>query len=61
MITLLTDFGAADYFVPALKGAILSIHSTAQIIDLTHEIAPHGGADFLGHDEAEARVGTRLT
>ena len=51
MITLLTDFGAADYFVPALKGAILSIHPTAQIIDLTHEIAPQdiaAGAFTLG-------------
>jgi S-adenosylmethionine hydrolase len=51
MITLLTDFGAADYFVPALKGAILSIHPPAQIIDLTHEIAPQdiaAGAFTLG-------------
>jgi S-adenosylmethionine hydrolase len=51
MITLLTDFGATDYFVPALKGAILSIHPTAQIIDLTHEIAPQdiaAGAFTLG-------------
>jgi S-adenosylmethionine hydrolase len=51
MITLLTDFGAADYFVPALKGAILSIHPTAQIIDLTHDIPPQdisAGAFTLG-------------
>ena len=38
MITLLTDFGTADYFVPAIKGVILSINPQAQIIDLTHEI-----------------------
>ncbi len=38
MITLLTDFGTADYFLPAVKGVILSIHPQAQIIDLTHEI-----------------------
>lgn len=38
MITLLTDFGTADYFVPAVKGAILSINPHAQIIDLTHQI-----------------------
>ncbi len=38
MITLLTDFGTADYFVPAVKGVILSINPQAQIIDLTHDI-----------------------
>ncbi|MFN0087562.1 MAG: S-adenosyl-l-methionine hydroxide adenosyltransferase family protein [Blastocatellia bacterium] len=41
MITLLTDFGAADYFVPAVKGAILTIHPEARIVDLTHEIVEH--------------------
>lgn len=40
MITLLTDFGTADYFVPALKGAILTIYPLAQIIDLTHDVPP---------------------
>ncbi len=38
MITLLTDFGAQDYFVPAVKGAILSLHPQANLVDLTHEI-----------------------
>ena len=38
MITLLTDFGTKDYFVPAVKGAILSLHPQANIIDLTHDI-----------------------
>jgi S-adenosylmethionine hydrolase len=41
MITLLTDFGAADYFVPAVKGAILTIDSQALIVDITHEIIEH--------------------
>jgi S-adenosylmethionine hydrolase len=41
IITLLTDFGAADYFVGALKGVILSVNPRAQIVDLTHEIAAH--------------------
>lgn len=41
LITLLTDFGAADYFVGALKGAILSVNARAQIIDITHEIPAH--------------------
>ncbi len=38
MITLLTDFGSQDYFVPAVKGVILSLHPQAKIVDLTHEI-----------------------
>lgn len=37
-ITLLTDFGSADYFVGAMKGAILSINPDASIVDITHEI-----------------------
>ena len=41
MITLLTDFGTADYFVGAVKGAILSVNPKAVIADITHEIAPH--------------------
>lgn len=48
MITLLTDFGTSDYFVPAVKGVILRINPEARIIDLTHDIAPHdiAGASF---------------
>jgi len=38
LITLLTDFGAADYFIPAVKGVILSINPQAHVIDLTHEV-----------------------
>lgn len=41
IITLLTDFGAQDYFVGAMKGAILSINPRASIVDITHEIPPH--------------------
>jgi S-adenosyl-L-methionine hydrolase (adenosine-forming) len=41
VITLLTDFGTTDYFVGAMKGAILSINKRARIVDITHEIAPH--------------------
>ena len=39
-IALLTDFGTRDYFVGAVKGAILSVNETARIIDITHEIPP---------------------
>jgi S-adenosylmethionine hydrolase len=41
IITLTTDFGQADYFVPAMKGVICSINPAAEIIDMTHLIPPH--------------------
>ena len=40
VITLLTDFGAADYFVAAVKGVILNANPKASIVDITHEIPP---------------------
>lgn len=40
IITLLTDFGSQDYFVAAMKGVVLSINPSANIIDITHEIPP---------------------
>lgn len=40
IITLLTDFGSKDYFVGAMKGVILSINRSAQIVDITQEIPP---------------------
>jgi S-adenosylmethionine hydrolase len=40
LITLLTDFGTADYFVAAVKGVILSANPDARIVDITHEIPP---------------------
>lgn len=40
IISLLTDFGTADYFVGAVKGAILSVNPAAVIADITHEIPP---------------------
>jgi S-adenosylmethionine hydrolase len=42
VITLLTDFGTVDYFVGAVKGAILSVNPAAIIVDITHEIPPQG-------------------
>lgn len=40
VITLLTDFGTADYFVAAVKGVILTINPTVSLVDITHEIPP---------------------
>jgi S-adenosylmethionine hydrolase len=40
LITLLTDYGTRDSFVANMKGMILKTNPQAQIIDITHEIAP---------------------
>lgn len=41
IVTLLSDFGTQDGYVGAMKGAILSRASYAQLVDMTHEIEPH--------------------
>ena len=40
LLTLLTDFGARDYYVAAVKGTVLSLAPGTTIVDLTHAIAP---------------------
>lgn len=40
LITLTTDFGQGSPYVAAMKGAILSINPLANLIDITHSIAP---------------------
>jgi S-adenosyl-L-methionine hydrolase (adenosine-forming) len=40
-IALLTDFGSQDQYVASMKGVILSINPTVDIIDITHEIQPY--------------------
>ena len=50
IITLTTDFGTKDFFVAAVKGAILSKIEKAKIIDISHKIRPHNiyeGAHIL--------------
>lgn len=39
-ITLLTDFGSRDGYPAMMKGVILGIAPRAQIVDITHEVAP---------------------
>lgn len=39
-ITLLTDFGAQDWFVGTMKGVILGIAPRTTIVDIAHEIPP---------------------
>ena len=40
VITLTTDFGLVDEYVGVMKGVMLSIHPQADIVDISHEIAP---------------------
>jgi hypothetical protein len=52
IITLTSDFGYKDSFVGIMKGVIAGINPQAQIIDLSHGIAPQdvmGAALLLRH------------
>jgi S-adenosylmethionine hydrolase len=40
IITLLTDFGSEDAYVGVMKGVILSVNSSAKIIDISHAVDP---------------------
>ncbi|MEP6818500.1 MAG: SAM-dependent chlorinase/fluorinase [bacterium] len=40
VITLLTDFGNADYFAAAVKGVILTASPKVSLVDITHDIPP---------------------
>lgn len=41
IITLTTDYGTNDHLVGALKGVILKINPDANIVDITHNVAPY--------------------
>ncbi|MBL7814448.1 MAG: SAM-dependent chlorinase/fluorinase [Saprospiraceae bacterium] len=41
LVTLTTDFGSQDYYVPALKGTMLSRNPALNIVDVSHEIKHH--------------------
>jgi S-adenosylmethionine hydrolase len=40
VITVTTDFGTEDGYVPAMKGTMLDICPEARFVDITHEISP---------------------
>ncbi|MFP4227292.1 MAG: S-adenosyl-l-methionine hydroxide adenosyltransferase family protein [Salinivenus sp.] len=40
LITITTDFGTEDAYVPSMKGTMLSICPGARMVDVTHEISP---------------------
>jgi len=41
LVTLLTDFGTADGYVGAMRGAALAAAADVRLVDLTHEIPRH--------------------
>jgi len=41
IIALLTDFGTADHYAGAMKGAALTICPDATLVDISHEVPPH--------------------
>ncbi|MGC2192444.1 MAG: SAM-dependent chlorinase/fluorinase [Candidatus Dormiibacterota bacterium] len=51
ILTLLTDFGSADGYVGALKGAIARVAPQLRVVTITHGVPPHdigAGAYWLG-------------
>ncbi len=40
IVTLLSDFGAADAYVAAVKGVVLSLAPEAAVVDASHDIPP---------------------
>jgi hypothetical protein len=49
VLTLLTDYGLADYYVAAVKGTVLRLAPAAVLVDVSHEVAfgDIEGAAFL--------------
>ncbi|HEY4575340.1 MAG TPA: SAM-dependent chlorinase/fluorinase, partial [Thermoanaerobaculia bacterium] len=40
LLTLLTDFGTADYYVAAVKGTVLRLAPRTTLVDVSHEVPP---------------------
>jgi S-adenosylmethionine hydrolase len=61
LVTLTTDFGTSSPYLAAMKGALLSVDPAAQIIDLSHAIAPQNvrqAAYFLAQSAPFFPTGT---
>ncbi len=41
VVTLTTDFGAQDHYLPMIKGAILSKNDRLNLVDITHQVKPY--------------------
>lgn len=57
VITLLTDFGTADGYVGQVKGVLLTLAPDADLIDISHDLAPQ---DIDGARLALAQVWRRF-
>src|SRR4051795_13327833 len=40
ILTLLTDFGTADYYVAAVKGTVLRLAPGTTLVDVSHHVPP---------------------
>lgn len=40
LLTLLTDFGTADYYVAAVKGTVLRLAPGTTLVDISHQVPP---------------------
>ncbi len=61
IITLLSDFGYKDHYVGVMKGVILSINPSVNIVDISHGVAPQNvihGALLLNQAYAYFPPGT---
>lgn len=61
LITLTSDFGLQDYYVGAMRGALLCVAPEARLVDLSHCIPPQdllAGAWILRHAATEFPPGT---
>ncbi|PHN01931.1 SAM hydrolase/SAM-dependent halogenase family protein [Flavilitoribacter nigricans] len=41
IVTLTSDFGQGDYYLPLIKGAILSQNEQLRLVDITHEVSSY--------------------
>lgn len=41
IVTLTSDFGQGDYYLPLIKGAILSQNEQIQLVDITHQVTAY--------------------
>ncbi len=61
IVTLTTDFGTQDFYVGALKGALLMRSPDLQLVDISHHIPPFDivkGAFVVQHSWLEFPAGT---
>ena len=40
-VAFISDFGTRDYYVGAVRGAVLASCPDATVVDITHEVSPH--------------------